>query len=209
MNMQFYDKPARVIPFRLRGYDGTVAVYYGQIDNPESIGFDSLPGLNFDIDLCQGYPMIHARIDNYKGSGYLAYCGWIQIVTSEYQDTHDTEKAQIKKIVAADVNPAYSDYDIPFALYGSLPQLFDAPCQNPGNSAELRWTADTFLTTAPMRSRNEQIAWLMGFRWGYIENDKPDHKPVLLPLEVTDEHVWNSYHSYLSENYPNWRFKKV
>ena len=36
----------------------------------------------------------------------------------------------------------------------------------PGPHARLLWTADTFLTTVPARSREEGIAWLLGFRWG-------------------------------------------
>lgn len=64
-----YDKATKLIPFNLNGYNGEVAVYYGKNDYPVKAGFDILPGLNFDIDLCRGYPVVHVKIENYEGSG--------------------------------------------------------------------------------------------------------------------------------------------
>lgn len=205
----FYDRVAKSIPFDLKGYNGEMSVYYGVNDDPMKVGFDSLPGLPFDINLSRGYPIVHARIENYEGSGYRMFCGWIQIVTSVYMDSHDKEKARSETFVSVDVAPAFQESDIPFASYGNLSQLFDAPCLNLGNYAELSWTADTFLTTVPVRSRDEEISWLLGFRWGYVENDIPDVKPALLPLEVTDEWIWNKHIAYLRKKYSSWRFKSL
>ena len=207
-NWHLYDKAPVLIPFNLRGFNGQVAVYYGINDDPTKAGFDFLPGLGFDIDLCRGYPAIHARIESYAGSGYRTYCGWVQILTSVYLNSHDKQKAQTKTLFFVDMGPAFLDSDVPFVSYGNFPEVFDAPCYNLGENAELTWIADTFLTTIPTRSRAEEISWLLGFRWGYIENDIPDEKPVLLPLEVTDAQVWNKHIPFLMQEYSNWRFKR-
>lgn len=203
----FYDKVTESIPFNLKGCNGQVSVYYGTNNDPKKVGFDSVPGLNFDIDRCRGYPVMHALIDNYGGSGYRTFCGWIQIVTNIYLDSHNPEKAKQETFVSMDVAPAFQEVDIPFVSYGNMPQIFDAPCLNIGNYAELRWTADTFLTSIPTRSREEEVTWLLGFRWGYIENDIPGAKPILLPLEITTPQSWNKFLPYLKEQYGNWKFK--
>ena len=48
--------------------------------------------------------------------------------------------------VTTDVIPAFQEFEIPFLSYGISPQLFDAPCMNLGKYAELKWTADSYLT---------------------------------------------------------------
>ncbi len=205
----FYDRVTKLIPFNLKGYNGKLSVYYGVNDDPIMTGFDSLPGIHFDINSCRGYPIIHARIEDYEGSGYRTFCGWIQIVTSVYLDSRDRKEARSETFTSADVAPSFHEADVPFATYGYLPQLFDAPCLNLGDHAELSWTADTFLTTVPIRSRDEEISWLLGFRWGYVENDIPDEKPTLLSLEVTDGQEWNKHAAYLRKHYSNWKFKSA
>jgi hypothetical protein len=204
----FYNCAAKLIPFKLKGYNGKVSAYYEVNDDPIRVGFDSLPGIPFDIHLSRGYPVIHARIENYEGSGYRLFCGWIQIVTSVYRDSYDPKLARSETFISTDTAPAFDETGIPFAAYGYLPQLFDAPCLNLGNAADLCWTADTFLTTVPMRSREEGISWLLGFRWGYTENDIPSEKPTLLPLEVTAGQIWNDHIPFLREQFHDWRFNK-
>jgi hypothetical protein len=208
-NWSFYDRATMLIPFNLKGYNGKVSVYYGVNDNPIKVGFDSLAGLNFDIDGCRGYPVMHALIESYEGSGYRTFCGWVQIVTNVYFDSHNREESRTETFVSMDVAPAFQESDIPFASYGNMPQLFDAPCLNLGKYAELRWTADTFLTSIPTRSRDEEVSWLLGFRWGYLEKDIPNEKPTLLPLEVTEPQVWNKHLPYLREQYRSWKFKNA
>ena len=153
----FYDSATAFIPFNLKGCNGTTSVFYGINDDPIRVGFDYLPNLPFDLNRSRGYPVVHARIEDYAGSGYRIFCGWIQIVTSIYLDSHDHEKARSETFVSVDIAPALEESDIPFAVYGYFPQLFDAPCCNLGRYAELQWTADSFLTTVPVRSRDEEI----------------------------------------------------
>jgi hypothetical protein len=92
-------------------------------------------------------------------------------------------------------------------VHGNLPSVFDAPCLNLGDNDELTWIADTFMTTVPLRSRKEEIDWLLGFRWGYREYDPATGKPVeLLPLEVTDGRAWNQHLDFLRREFDTWAF---
>ena len=84
MNMwSLYNEPAMVIPFRHYDHDGRVVIYYGKNEDPVRAGFDIIPDLNFDINLCRGFPVMHARVE-YSGLGYRQLFGWIQMVTDEY-----------------------------------------------------------------------------------------------------------------------------
>jgi len=197
------------IPFALKGHSGCVSVYYGPNDDAIKAGFDAIPGIDFPFELCHGYPAMHARIESFTGSGYRTICGWIQIITRKTFTPADKARINPKRSCAIDVFPAMRESGVPFVCYGDLPSIFDAPCRNLGDNAELKWTADTFLTTVPLRSRNTEISWLLGFRWGYREYDNPIEKPVtLLPLETTDAEVWNSHLPFLRREFDTWRFKE-
>jgi hypothetical protein len=205
----FYDRPAALILFSLDGYNGKIAVFYGSNDDPARVGYDFLAGVDFDTNVCCGYPLMHARIEQYQGTGIRTFFGWIQVVTNVRRRAHPPDKVKPETSVFSDTCPALSASDLPFAMFGCLPQMFDAPCHNLGDSAELCWTADTFLTTMPIRSRDEEIAWLAGFRWGYIETDIPGQKPTLLPLEVTGAQAWNDRLPFLQQEYTHWKFKRI
>ena len=195
------------IPFTLHGRPGRVAVNYGVTADPVAVGFGAIPKLGFDPTLCQGYPTMRAVIEAYGGSGYRTLCGWIQVVTGKYYraGSKDTEPAETE--VSVDKLPAMTDVDIPFAAFGNLPGLFDAPCRNLNGYERLRWTADSFLTTVPMRSRQEDVQRLAAFRWGYVEHDPSAHRPVApLPLTVTDAGAWNDLLPYLRKTFTEWRF---
>jgi len=182
-------------------------VTYGVTEDPVTTGFDAISKLGFDPMLCRGYPTIRGVIEAYGGSGYRMLCGWIQVVTGKYYrpGSKDTEPAESETSV--DRLPSMTDVDIPFAGFGNLPELFDAPCRNLNGYERLRWTADSFLTTVPMRSRNEDIQRLAGFRWGYVEYDPAAHQPVSpLPLTVTAADAWNDLLPYLRKTFTGWRF---
>jgi len=204
-----YDRAAESIPFNLRGYDGKVAVYYGINDDPIKAGMDSIPGLDRVLDLTHGYPVIHARIQEYEGFGYRTFCGWLQVITSVYFDSQDGEMVETNKIFSVDIAPTFGESDVPFFSSGFSPELFDAPCLNLGNHSELYWTADAFLTSIPIKSRDEGISRLLGFRWGYSENNIPDQKPTPFPLEITNAQVWNDHLPFLQEKYSNWKFNNA
>ena len=90
-NLSLFEKRPTTIHFNLKDRHGKVKVHYGVITDPIKAGFDSLASLNFDINLCTGYPMVHAYIDSFEGSGYRMLCGWIQVVTSVYTESTEHE----------------------------------------------------------------------------------------------------------------------
>jgi len=198
------------IPFTLNDRRGRVAVSYGPGQDPVQAGFDALPGLNFDPALCLGYPVMQAQIESYAGSGYRTLCGWIQIITRECYAKGDAEQSNLHRSRSIDLIPAMHQAGIPWVVYGNLPAIFDAPCLNLGGHAELTWIADTFMTTVPLRSRDEEVHWLLGFRWGYREYDPAAGKPVeLLPLQVTDGTMWNHHLDFLRQEFGDWTFKQT
>jgi len=184
-----------------------VAVTYRAIQDPIAAGFDVIPKLPFDVSQCRGYPNIHAVIENYGGSGYRGLCGWIQVVTGKRYRGGNENTAPADTETDVDKLPSIAGIDMPFAVFGYLPEWFDAPCRNLNGYERLHWTADTFLATVPIRSRKESIQRLAGFRWGYIEYDPAAHRPVsLLPLEVTGADAWNGLLPFLRKASPGWRF---
>ena len=196
------DPPVR-IPFTHFGRNGTVAVTYGVTDDPRVSGFDILPRMRFDVAQCRGYPTMRAVIEQYEGHGYRTICGWIQIVTGVRTGGGKASETQ----VSVDTLPAMGDVPVPYASMGNLPQMFDAPCHNLNEFDHLHWTADTFLTTLPIRSRDEDIQRLLGFRWGYTEDADAVHHPVArLPFAVTGPDAWNALLPRLRKDYPTWRF---
>lgn len=195
------------IPFTLEGKSGRLAVTYGVTEDLVAAGFDAVPGIPFDIRLCRGYPNIRGVIDTYDGSGYRGLCGWIQVITGKRYRAVDDNAAPADTSVDVDKLPSIAGIDMPFAVFGYLPEWFDAPCRNLNGYKRLHWTADTFLTTLPLRSRNESIRRLAGFRWGYIEYDPAASRPVsLLPLEITNADAWNGLLPFLRKASPGWRF---
>ena len=208
MNLDF--QAQQLIPFTLNDRPGRVAVTYGPGQDPVQAGFDALPGIDFDVDLCLGYPVMQAQIDGYAGSGYRTLCGWIQIITRECYGREDAERANLLRSCSIDLVPAMYGAGVPWVVFGNLPSIFDAPCLNLGDNAELTWIADTFLTTVPLRSREAEINWLLGFRWGYREYEPCLSKPVeLLPLQVTDGQAWNHHLDFLRREFGTWTFSQV
>jgi hypothetical protein len=196
-----------MIPFTLNGRAGTVAMTYGITEDPILSGFDVVPAFNGDIAVCRGYPTIQGVIARYDGAGYRARCGWLQVVTGNYYRAGDPVEAPADTARSVDRYPALMDIDVPFASYGTLPAFFDAPCRNLGGYVQLRWTADTFLATLPLRSKTEAIHRLLGVRWGYAEYADPGRHPVSpFPLVVTGPDSWNGLLPFLGHSFPRWRF---
>jgi hypothetical protein len=201
--------PDLKIPFRHLERNGHVQVSCSSIEDPVRTGFDSMAGIKFDINLSRGYPMMHVQIEDFEGFGYRTFFGWIQLITRKEYDSYEDHAEPVVRSMSVDLPPSMQNLDLPFAAYGYFPQFFDAPCLNLYHHIKLEWVADTFLTTVPGRSRNEEITRLLGFRWGYIEYHTNENKPVILPVEATGEAVWNAHLTFLSSRFPDWRFRKV
>ena len=185
-------RPALTLDFRLRGYNGRVAVAYEENRDPHHVGFDAL-GLPFDLALTVGYPTCRATVE-YAGPGYRAYMGWIQLVTN-----HDSTTGA--ETVSNDVLPIHRDIDSPFATFGVAPTFFDAPA-NPDHDAE-DWIADTFLVACPDVARTRSVAALLGFRWGYALRERHAQP---LPVERINSNVWDRHLLLLRTQYPMWEF---
>jgi hypothetical protein len=202
-----YQAQPTTIPFTLKDYPGRVTVHYGANTDPVKAGFDALDGLTLGLAATLGYPCLHAIIEQYAGSGYRTVCGWIQIVTDDWYADLTEDADPVQHAVSIDVAPALASLDLPYACMGNLPQFFDAPCQNISHYAKLVWVADTFLTTVPMRSRQEPVHCLLGFRWGYVEYAKHLNRPIeILPLQVSDGQPWTHHLPFLRQRFPGWRF---
>src|SRR5437588_2688158 len=115
---EVFEQPALTIPFHLRGYAGNVTVYYGVNQNPLHWGFSL-----FGRKGAAGYPICQAMID-FDGPGYYAIMGWLQLVSIQ-----ETEAQQAPTFV--DTWPNLAETDMPFAEFGYLPTLFDAPSPDP------------------------------------------------------------------------------
>ena len=136
------------VPFEHSGRRGAVAVTYGVTEDPSVSGFDALPGMNFDLTQCRGYPAMRGVIDSYAGTGYRTLFGWIQIVTGVR--TASGKRADTN--VSIDKLQAMQDIATPFRVHGQLAADIQCACRNLNGYDALHWTADTFLTTVPIRS---------------------------------------------------------
>jgi hypothetical protein len=123
----YYLKALQLIPFTLHGRGGSVALYYGPNEDAVKAGFDALPGIDFPVDLCLGYPVMQAQIESYAGSGYRTLCGWIQIITREDYAKGDAERTNLQRSRSVDLPPSMEGTGIPWACFGSLPSLFGRP----------------------------------------------------------------------------------
>jgi hypothetical protein len=188
------DRPAEslTIPFHLRGYNGWVSVCYLTNTDPAAWGFNLL-ALPFDISLAAGFPVCWATID-YAGVGYHAVMGWIQVVT--VTDSSGRTRSSV------DVSPIFWQTDSPFADFGHLPTLFDAPGPNLPRANET-WVAESFLTIVPDVARSRRVRAVLGFRWGY---DLREMRATPRSLELTSAADWRRCVAVLRERYPNWEF---
>jgi len=121
--------PEVTIPFRHRERSGSVVVSYGRVEDPVSVGFDSLAALSFnslaalgfDINLTRGYPMMHARINTYEGFGYRTICGWIQVVSDRFYNSYEDKIEPVEQSVSVDRYQSIQNLEMPFFAYGNLP----------------------------------------------------------------------------------------
>lgn len=187
-------QPALELPFRLRGYDGVVAVSYGRNDDPEYWGF-ALFDLPFELEFVRGFPLMQATI-SYDGPGYLALMGWIQVVTVE-------ERTPPETWASVDVYPLHWDTDTPFVTFGHTPAVFDAPGPNPPRANE-RWSAETFLAITPDGARSRTVVPVLGFLWGY---ELEQMRATPFPPDVACEADWQRCLPTLTETYPSWGFR--
>ena len=179
------------IPFQLRNKMNNITVDYKAMENPEESGFGAL-NVPFDVNQCIGYPMIHAYFDDLNLQGYERYCGFIQIMRWEEYNTVDGKES---------VNVRYELDCVgtvsPYFCVGYPAELFDAPCNNLRGSEKLVWTAYTYLVDPPSRMNGNQLTFLAGFSWGYVENTHGIEG--ILDFKVLSEKDWEEHKKYIEQ----------
>jgi hypothetical protein len=173
-----------IVPFQAHGYAGSVEVAYETEGYPDVIGFDLVAIGYDDPERFRGFPVMKASV-SYEGTGYRGNFGWLQVIGCE----------------SVDVPPNLADTDCPYAAFGYLPSLYDAPA-NPDHP-DGKWLAETFLVTAPDIARSKRLMAVAGFRWGY---ELTDGRPTSLRPAAIGADRWNAVRKVLGAQYPGWAF---
>lgn len=181
------------IPFKVREKENNLIVKYDKMTNAIESGFNALK-LPFDTNCCIGYPMIHAFFENTSLNGYERYCGWIQIIKREEYNTINGEET-LNIIFDLDVSEEMRSHGLPYFAFGYPAELFDAPCNNLNGNEKVIWTAYTYLVDLPSRMNNEELLFLAGFSWGYIETI--DKEIDLLNFQILSEKEWKEHRRYV------------
>ena len=198
-----------LIPFELNRKPGVLKVCYDVNRGPTDSGFDLFAGGGFDVTMCLGYPNMRAFVTSYEGKGYYTACAWIQIVTRrEFVSLEAAEPVAI--VPSVDTHPTLVELGVPFFALGYPAEIFDAPCSNLNGLARLEWIADTFLVTMPHRANDHHIAYIVGFRWGYVEYDLAGKRQAeSSPLVVTDVLAWRQHLPLLRDQFGKWQYQEA
>ncbi len=198
------------IPFELNHKVGVLKVCYEANQSAASSGFDLFARSGFDVNLCLGYPTMHAYLDSYEGVGYYTACAWIQIVTRREFASTESAAEPLAVVSSVDTHPTLAELGVPFFALGFPAEIFDAPCDNLNGVGKLEWIADTFLVTLPGRANNYATSRVAGFRWGYCEYDLNGRRQVeISPLVITDVSPWNRHLPLLRNQFGRWQYEEV
>lgn len=196
------------IPFQLVDKTGAIVVSYKANTGPIESGFEIVKDLIPDLNICIGYPTLHAYIEDFSGYGFTKYSGWIQTVKfSFYANLNDTEPKETLNMV--DVPPIMQDNGVPFLAYGYPSEMFDAPVNNYSDCPKLVWEANTYFVNMPSHINNNKIECLAQFKWGYIDSiNNGKHTIDILPFEIKSKECWYHDLPMLEDKFPKWNFAK-
>jgi len=197
----------KLIKFIHHDLPGEIVIDYNVNTDPISSGFYLLKDLPFDRNRCIGYPTMHARVKNFKGTGYAMSCSWIQLIYDkcyEYKNVSEYEE-----YIDVDVSKEYKLIGNPFFAQGYPASIYDAPCYNIGNYAKLEWTAHTFLVTTPNRMNNNKVKFICGFEWGYTEERNEDDSISVTIKDLTEIKIdyWKTAKKKLTNDFPVWKYE--
>ena len=85
----------------------------------------------------------------------------------------------------------------PYFCVGYPAELFDAPCSNLRDNEKLIWTAYTYFVDPPSRMNDNQLTYLAGFSWGYVEST--DGVEGILEFKVLSEADWEEHKKYIEQ----------
>lgn len=182
------------IPFRLRGLDGRVEIRQTTNDDPARWGYTLLEGaLSFPAEKARGFPVVSAVV-RYRGEGYRAYMGWVQIVRMREEGSPEAQ-------AIVDKPPQLADDGSPYCFWGPEPSFFDAP----STTARLElWSAHAFLVASPDAVMTKEVRPVCGFSWGF-SNLGPE--PEAEAVRTIGEEEWSAACVDLAERYPAWGFE--
>lgn len=168
--------------FMLDGERGSVDVVVEVNTDPEAMGCGPA---------ARGFPYCEASVIH-SARGYAAALGWVQLVRS-------TDGASGGKSFEMDPFTSLGPVSHPFAFFGFLPTLFDAPSRE--QVRELDWTAHSFLTRFGEGDRTVEA--ILGFTWGFAMSGGAitPRGPGRLRPQDWDEHL-----AILTLEYPGWSF---
>lgn len=156
-------------------------------ENVDPVAVGSVPAAT-------GFPMCRATVE-YEADGYLAMLGWVQNV-GEASPTGSELRFELDPFVL------FEGIAIPYGMYGTNPELFDAPYRS-DRSMSLRWLAHSFLCVAPSSPFAKEVEAIAGFSWGFNMEDDDLEIVGARPLSRND---WSSHIELLSTSYPSWEF---
>jgi hypothetical protein len=180
------------LSFEYRHRKGRVIARCGRVPNPRTIG---------QAAEADGFPVCMATV-RYSGQGYDAFFGWIQLVCSTDNGARGT---------AFEMDPLslFQDAPSPYAFYGLMPSLFDAPSRE--SRKEMQWVAHSFLATTPLDSdlstnlNDRRVVPLVGFSWGF---DIDPHENITVhPMARLPGVAWGHQVPLLRRAYPGWKFE--
>jgi hypothetical protein len=173
------------IEFIFKGDPGRVSVSCVPDEAPDVIGKD---------ESARGFPVCSATVE-YRGRGYRALFGWVQLVRS-------TDNAFGGTAFEMDPLKFFEDSPAPYCWFGLAPTLFDAPSRD--ERKPLAWLAHSFLAVTPWDMGHRQVVPLLGFSWGF-EIDGGG-RITLVPEARLSAADWAGHIPYLSASYPTWHF---
>jgi hypothetical protein len=118
--------------------------------------------------------------------------GWIQLVRS-------TDGASGGASFAMDPFEPLGPASHPFAFFGFLPTLFDAPSRD--TISDMEWTAHSFLCR--LGEARYQTSAMLGFSWGFTIQDGTITSRGPEALGPRD---WDAHRSALEREHPGWSF---
>lgn len=193
----FSKEPRLVRDLQMKNHKVQVSIWYGVNTGPEDSGFLAIRDIGADPRV-KGFPVFKAQVDC-SAFGYEDWFGWIQMIVHLRTDGSIEDWSP-------DPLPMMRDRGVPFAEFGYLPTLYDAPFWP--ERPRIHWRADTFLCPLVIRRPSEEdILPLAGFRWGFTI-PKQGGEPELLPLEGIGAKEWNVSLPQLRFWFPSWRFAR-
>jgi hypothetical protein len=172
------------LPFQMGGAPGRVAVAVDVNDDPEALGC---------APAARGFPYCTATV-SHPARGYAAAFGWIQLVCS-------TDGVSGGDEFELDPYEPLGALPHPFAFFGFLPTLFDAPSRDP--VIDMDWLAHSFLCRLTGVGATRQITALAGFAWGFSARGG---RITPTGPEALAREAWDSHRQLLASEYPEWSF---